>query len=148
MSVMVLLVGMILAGGFAYTMLKPKASPPPSAIANDPLLAAGRALYLERCASCHGENGVGDGPVAAISDVPPGNLADGEWKYGDRPQDVLRVISEGVQGAMPGWDKTFREPERAAVAAYVYHLAGRDVPEALRGDFAETDREPSREPGP
>src|SRR5690606_17268199 len=80
--VLTLLVGLILAGGVAYTLLRPDAGPPPVDISGDPLLVEGRALFLERCASCHGDSGIGDGPVARINDVPPGNLADGEWKYG------------------------------------------------------------------
>lgn len=140
MWVLVLLLGMILAGGLAFTLLKPDLGPPPVDIANDPLLVEGRRLYLERCASCHGETGIGDGPVAKINEVPPGNLADDTWKYGDQPETVVKVIGEGILGAMPGWDKTFRESEIAAVAAYVYVLAGRDVPESLRSGETAQDQ--------
>jgi mono/diheme cytochrome c family protein len=137
--VLVVLVGMILLGAVAYTLLRPDPGPPPMDISGDPLLVEGRTLYLERCASCHGETGIGDGPVARINEVPPGNLADDEWKYGDRPEDVLTVIGRGIGNAMPGWEKTFREPQMAAIAAYVYHLAGREVPASLRATGSGSD---------
>jgi hypothetical protein len=33
---------------------------------------------------------------------------------------------------MAAWAGTFDEPDLRAVTAYVFHLAGREVPEALR----------------
>ena len=37
--------------------------PPPPEVAADPLLVRGREIYLDRCASCHGPSGRGDGPL-------------------------------------------------------------------------------------
>src|SRR4029077_5377295 len=39
-------------------------------------LASGRAVYLDKCAECHGEQGRGDGPQARMYDPMPGNLTD------------------------------------------------------------------------
>ena len=36
---------------------------------------AGGVLYAERCASCHGATGLGDGPAAAALDPKPADLA-------------------------------------------------------------------------
>jgi cytochrome c oxidase cbb3-type subunit 3 len=125
----------ILAGGaIALTIFRGGADPPPVAIKDDPLLVEGRELYLSRCVSCHGQSGRGDGPTAAILAGPkPGNLTDREWKHGDDPEKVVRVVARGVPNtAMPGWLGTFSEPQVRAVAAYVYWLGGRTVPAALR----------------
>lgn len=138
--VLVMMVSMVMAGGLAFVLFKPKPGSPPIDIASNPLLVRGRTLFVERCASCHGEAGVGDGPVAAINEVPPGNLTDDQWKHGDQPQDVLRVIRDGLQGAMPGWDKTFGEPDQFALAAYVYYLAGREIPTDLLGPTPDEDQ--------
>ncbi len=128
------MVSLIVAGILAYVVLRTDLGPAPADIANDSLLVEGRVLFLERCVSCHGESGRGDGPIAAsLSGLPPGDLTDDEWKHGDRPQDVLTVINLGVQGtSMPGWRATFRTEQINAIAAYVYHLSGRTVPESLR----------------
>ena len=74
--------------------------------------------------ACHGNDGRGDGPLAAQLIGPPvGNLTDNEWKHGDRPDQVLAVIGQGVPNTrMEGWGRVLDPPELKAVAAYVYYL--------------------------
>lgn len=128
----ILVLGM---GGFvAFSALKPRASPPPAAIASDPFLISGREIYLSRCVSCHGELGRGDGPIAkGLAGPPPRNFAEDEWKHGDRPEQALAVVTRGVPDtSMSGWASAYSPEELRSVTAYVYHLAGKPVPEALR----------------
>lgn len=125
----------VVAGGvLAFGLLRKPVAPPPAAIANDPLLVAGRAVFLDRCVSCHGAAGKGDGPIArGLSGPPVGDLSDAHWKHGDRPEQVVAVIDKGVaNSAMPGWGRTLGAADLRAVAAYVYYLAGRGAPEPLR----------------
>ena len=35
------------------------------------MLERGAAVYAARCAVCHGENGLGDGPLASLLEYPP-----------------------------------------------------------------------------
>jgi mono/diheme cytochrome c family protein len=78
-------------------------------------LAAGRKIYLKRCASCHGKTGNGDGPDAVDLGIHPAKFSDPSlrqesdgalfWKitvgkkpmpdYGDRlsPADRWNVIN-------------------------------------------------------
>jgi cytochrome c oxidase cbb3-type subunit 3 len=118
----------------AFSLLRAPASPPPAAIADDPLLVEGRAVYLARCVSCHGDSGRGDGPIArGLAGPPVGDLTDARWKHGDRPDQVLAVVAQGVpNSAMPPWKSTLSDRALHAVAAYAYYLAGRPVPAALR----------------
>lgn len=122
------------AGALAFVVLRPTAGPPPSEIASDPVLVRGREVYLDRCASCHGPSGKGDGPTAKNLKGPPvRNLTDAEWKHGDAPGDVLNVILNGVRETqMPAWGPYLGPADAKAVAAYVYHLGGRPVPAAFR----------------
>ncbi len=116
-----------------YSFLKPKPGPPPAEIAGDSLLVAGREAYLGRCVTCHGPNGRGDGPLSATMAPPKPRDFSGPWKHGETPADVLRVIADGVPGtSMTGWKAWLPEEDRRAVAAYVYYLAGKPVPDALR----------------
>jgi cytochrome c oxidase cbb3-type subunit 3 len=125
----------LMAGGFVtFRMLSKPPPPPPAEVAKDPLLTQGRTIFLGRCATCHGNEGRGDGPIAANLIGPPvGNLTDDQWKHGDQPDKVLAVIGQGVPNTrMEGWGRVLDPPELKAVAAYVYYLARRPVPEELR----------------
>jgi cytochrome c oxidase cbb3-type subunit 3 len=128
------MLGLVVAGGVAYTLLRDPVPPPPSEVAGDPLLMEGRTVYLARCATCHGVEGRGDGPIAGSLLGPPvGNIGDGKWKHGDRPEDVVRVISQGIEGTrMAGWGLALAPSQLRAVTAYVFHLAREPVPATLR----------------
>lgn len=45
--------------------------------------SAGGTIFAERCASCHGAAGLGDGPAAASLDPKPANLSAVEKGLGD-----------------------------------------------------------------
>ena len=43
--------------------------------------ARGKALFAEKCTSCHGTDGKGDGPMAVAMSPPPANFTSPEfWK--------------------------------------------------------------------
>jgi mono/diheme cytochrome c family protein len=77
------------------------------------LVAGGEpaALYKERCAICHGEEGRGDGPAAARLPVPPADFTSGTFKLRSTPSgamptddDLRAVITRGIGGAgMPSF---------------------------------------------
>jgi cytochrome c oxidase cbb3-type subunit 3 len=132
-AVGVALVAVLAVAALAYALLRRPAGPPPADIAGDPLLVEGREIYLNRCVSCHGEKGRGDGPIAKGMKPPVGDLTDRTWKHGDRPDQVLAVVSDGVKDTtMPGWGRVLDRQGVRAVTAYVHRLAGRDVPADLR----------------
>ena len=121
-------------GALAYAFLSRRDEPVPEVIAKDPLLVRGMAIYLDRCLTCHGPTGRGDGPIAkGLDGPPPRNLAVDPWKHGDKPEQVLKVLADGVKDTrMPGWSGTYEPDDLKAVAAYVYQIAGKAVPDALR----------------
>jgi len=77
---------------------------------DEPDFAAGRLLYEKNCLQCHGEQGRGDGPVAAQLTAPPRNLAEGRWLFipknssaEDKAIGLARIIKFGIPGTnMPG----------------------------------------------
>ena len=128
--------GLIAIAGMAFWGLKVDLGPPPAGVAGDDLLVNGRVIYLTRCVSCHGEKGRGDGPLSKTTIGPkPRDFVADPWKYGDRAENALGVVANGVKGtAMSGWKTVYSEAELRAVTAYVYHLAGKRIPDALRAD--------------
>jgi mono/diheme cytochrome c family protein len=58
--------------------------------------AQGRALYLQYCATCHGVNGEGDGPVAHSLIAPPANLRRLGERFGNPlPEDQVARYIDG-----------------------------------------------------
>ncbi len=126
-----------LAGFAAFNLLRTPPPLPPPEVAADPLLLEGRNVYVARCLTCHGPTGRGDGPIAGHLTGPPvGNLADGRWKHGDAPADVLKVITKGVpETRMAGWGSVLEPDQLRAVAGYVYFLAGLPIPSEIREEI-------------
>jgi mono/diheme cytochrome c family protein len=56
---------------------------------------AGKALYAQYCASCHGATGHGDGPVASTLNPKPANHADHQFMAGLSDEHLYQVISKG-----------------------------------------------------
>src|SRR5215212_7834864 len=53
----------------------------------------------------------------------PCNIADGEWKHGTTPQELAKVIANGVPGtAMMPFKTRFSEQEILELAKYVRHF--------------------------
>ena len=108
-------------------------NPPPPQIARDPLLVQGRKVYLNRCLSCHGETGAGNGPISATLTPPPGNFLAQSWKHGKTPETILGLVRKGApNSAMPAFQGLENEEAIHAVAAYVLHLANEPIPEDWR----------------
>jgi mono/diheme cytochrome c family protein len=69
-------------------------------------LARGRALFEERCASCHGVAGRGDGIVAAGLRPRPRAIAERAWQRATSDERIRSVIvrggaAHGLSASMP-----------------------------------------------
>jgi cytochrome c oxidase cbb3-type subunit 3 len=96
------------------------AARPIEELANDPsALRAGRNLFVNNCAACHGSDARG------ARGYP--NLTDEEWMYGGEPTQILATIKGGRTGVMPGFGAGLSAEQRELLADYVTHLAGRSV---------------------
>ncbi|MHB9150757.1 MAG: c-type cytochrome [Thermoleophilia bacterium] len=79
----------------------------------------GRDLYAERCLTCHGPAGKGDGPYAMINNARPADLRQPRFTALP-PEFFFWRISEGVPGTvMPKWHLSLAEDERWLVTLYV-----------------------------
>lgn len=66
---------------------------------NVDLLKAGKNLFVTMCASCHGEDGKGNGPGAAALNPPPRNFEIEEgWKNGITLSGIYTTLQEGIPG--------------------------------------------------
>ena len=88
---------------------------------------SGKALYVDKCAHCHGVEGAGDGSAAENLLPKPRDFTRGVYKIrstesGNVPtdQDLYDIISNGMPGSsMPAWDKLLSEDERWSLVAHI-----------------------------
>ena len=73
-------------------------------------IAAGQVVYERYCLTCHGVNGLGDGPGGEGLEPPPADLSVHVPHHGDG--HLYRFISEGIEGsAMVGLADNLTEEE-------------------------------------
>jgi mono/diheme cytochrome c family protein len=98
------LVTCVLAAVAAAAAADRKGDPPPSEATLD--------LYRSKCQQCHMADG--------NSPLEPLNFTDGSWKHGSKPEDVIKVIAEGVPTtAMLPFKENLTTAQIADLAAYV-----------------------------
>ena len=89
--------------------------------ARDPqVVAHGRDVFAQRCASCHGPAGAGlIGP----------NLTDGYQIHGASRLDIYRTVRGGAPGtAMLAWGDQLPQVDVVSAAAFVIRLRGTNTP--------------------
>ena len=75
------------------------------------------ALFKERCARCHGEDGRGQTVIGRMVDAP--DFKDEAWWDEEKDERrFARAITEG-KGEMPAFGKKLTRPEIKALAAHV-----------------------------
>ncbi|MGB5872664.1 MAG: cytochrome c [Bacteroidota bacterium] len=103
----------------------------------DTLLARGEELYSANCSTCHGNEGVGDGPAGLSLNPVPRNFQSPEgWTHGQKVSEIYRTLEEGItKNGMASYN--YLPPEdRFALAHYVRTFlpaAPEDSPEELQG---------------
>jgi len=92
--------------------------------------ASGTSIYHQRCETCHGKTGEGDGRAAYLLYPKPRNFTAGVFRFKstvdeDPPTvaDIVRNIKDGIERtAMPGFAGILSEQEIQQVARYVLSL--------------------------
>ena len=90
-----------------------------------PSFEAGKKLFAENCAQCHGETGKGDGPSRATMNPKqplPANFTDPEFADGLSPFKAFNAISFGVENTAMASFAALSEEERWQLAFYVLSL--------------------------
>lgn len=83
---------------------------------------AGRGIYTQNCAACHGLEGLGNGPNSISIEKKPANFSRSFFKQYSDEMWFYR-ISEGVSGTrMPRFNKILTEEERWYLVAYLKTL--------------------------
>jgi cytochrome c oxidase cbb3-type subunit III len=79
---------------------------------------AGKKIFADNCASCHGEAGKGNQELGAP------DLTDKIWLYGSDEATIIETITNGRAGVMPAWVDRLDPSTIKAMAVYVHSLGG------------------------
>ncbi len=110
-----------LRGLVAYLTTLAPAEPAPAL--TDAERSQGRAIYTRECVVCHGPDGRGDGPAAAILAPTPTNF------HEVRPTlaHAEVALADGVRGsAMPRWRGKLTPDEQKMMARFVRTFFGKE----------------------
>jgi cytochrome c oxidase cbb3-type subunit 3 len=81
-------------------------------------IAAGKTIFADNCAACHGADGKGNRDLGAP------NLTDQIWLYGSSEGDIIETITNSRAGVMPAWAGRLDPATINALAVYVHTLGG------------------------
>ena len=90
--------------------------------------AEGKKLYASYCATCHGDNGRGDGVAARSLPVKPQDHTNGAVMSQMTDQALADVILKGggavgKSAFMPAWGSSLNERQVRDIIAYIRTLA-------------------------
>jgi len=108
----------------------------PPGVDAKPELPLGQRIFLQRCQTCHGPDGRGNGPAAPSMSPRPRDFTSGQFKYVSTPPgvpaadaDLIRTVRDGLQAsAMPYFGDLLSEEEVRAVVAFLRSLGPRAAP--------------------
>jgi len=81
-------------------------------------IAAGKEVFAQNCASCHGDNAKGNREVGAP------NLTDAIWLYGSTPAAIAAQVRAPRHGVMPAWGVRLGDTTVKELTVYVHSLGG------------------------
>jgi len=84
-------------------------------------LAAGRRIYLDKCARCH--SGIGDGKTVVAGRFPYANLIDGVWRTDGSATTIEKQVRRG-RDPMPAFEKKLTDEQIRQTVVYVRELTG------------------------
>lgn len=91
------------------------------------LLARGKTIFNQTCATCHGATGLGDGPGGkGLTPHPRNFTVNAEWKNGTRIEDMFKTLEEGIKGSAMSSFSYLSKKDRMALIHYVTSLGAFD----------------------
>ncbi len=87
-------------------------------VSKDLSLDAGKKIFADNCASCHGDAGKGNQELGAP------NLSDKIWLYGSDEASLIETITNGRGGVMPTWEGRLDPATINALTVFVHTLGG------------------------
>ena len=81
-------------------------------------VAAGKKIFADNCAACHGDQGKGNIEMGAP------NLTTKVWQYGSNLKDLIYTITYARNSVMPAWGGRLDPVTIKSLAVYIHSLGG------------------------
>lgn len=82
-------------------------------------VSAGKAIFESKCLPCHG---VKLDAMAGPAKLPGVSLIDEEWKYGNNPLSIMKIVTDGspdISKGMIAWKTQLAPTDIAQVVSYI-----------------------------
>jgi len=96
---------------FSHDVPKDIATKKNPVASSDAVLTKAKSNYEENCLMCHGENGKGDGPMAAMLKEKPPDISDSKMMGDMTDGEIFYMITKGMK-PMPPFETKISEEER------------------------------------
>lgn len=123
-TIIILLIG---AGVSSFTILNGPWNAPESASkkvnpveSNEKTIKLGQKVYKKMCWTCHGMEGLGDGPAATSLTPAPANFSTGDFQK-QTDGAIYWKLSTG-RGTMAGYESSLTDDQRWAIVNYLRTL--------------------------
>ncbi|MBI5641960.1 MAG: cytochrome c [Deltaproteobacteria bacterium] len=90
---------------------------------------AGKEIYFRYCHFCHGQRGMGDGPVGIALSPHPADFVNDSKRMAKTDPELFKSITEGIHKevggesmSMPRWQEILSEKERWDVLSFIRQL--------------------------
>ena len=134
-SLFVIAVAALLFAGWTAAHDKDWPVPPEAAKVKNPVaptpdnLAAAHAIYMDKCANCHGEKGAGDGPEADMYTPAPASFTDAHMMGEMTDGEIFWKMTEGRK-PMPSFKKQLSDEQRWQLVNYLRTLTPKPAPKS------------------
>ena len=97
-------------------------------VESEDMVNAGKVVYKNTCAMCHGNEGKGDGVAGASLNPKPRNLVEGPFKNGGDRLGLMTTLIEGIPGgSMVSFQATLSKNQRWALVHFIRSIEANKV---------------------
>ncbi len=134
-TLLVMSAALLLFAGWTAAHDKDWPVPPAAAKVKNPIaptpdnLAAARAIFMDKCANCHGEKGGGDGPEADMYTPSPSKFNDAHMMSEMTDGGIFWKMTEGRK-PMPSFKNQLSDEQRWQLVNFVRTLTPKSAPKA------------------
>jgi mono/diheme cytochrome c family protein len=126
-------------------IVEPRTIPPVNIIEmskpTEELIVKGKEIYTNICASCHGVDGMGNGPAAAPLNPQPRNFTNKDgWKNGTKLSGIYTTLEEGIPNSGMIAYNYLPPAERIALAHYLRETFIPDPPVDSENELTALDQ--------